>query len=245
MIFDGLNFLGESLFGPSVSVDAVVARMDEVGIHRSVLCAFKPRDYRLEGGNERVADAVAANADRFVGFVRVDPHLGAREAERGLHELDLRGIFLHPWEETFRINAQVVDDVLEVAATNAAPVLVASGYPWLSEAPQISEIAQRFPNVTFIATNGGQINMSGLGQVDAELALASSQNLIIQTAGVYREDFLEQVVKNFGSERLMFASSFPLLDSALEIRRVTWAHFEPADAELILGLNLRRLLNSA
>ena len=33
------------------------------------------------------------------------------------------------------------------------------------------ELAGRFPGVRFVATNGGQINISGLGQTDVELAL--------------------------------------------------------------------------
>ena len=91
----------------------------------------------------------------------------------------------------------------------AVPVLIAAGYPWLSEGLQIGELAARFPDVTFIASNGGQINVSGLGQSDSELALERCPNLYVQTAGVYREDFLENVVARFGAERLLFASGFP------------------------------------
>ena len=40
-------------------------------------------------------------------FARVDPNLGddaAAELERATGELGLRGLFLHPWEETFRVH---------------------------------------------------------------------------------------------------------------------------------------------
>ena len=43
---------------------------------------------------------------------------------------------------------------------------------------------RRHPHTTFVATNGGQINICGLGQQDAELALAANPNLHLQTAGV-------------------------------------------------------------
>lgn len=245
MIFDGLTFIGESLFGARASAAQLISRMDELGIDRSVVCGFKPREYRIERANDEVAEAVRASSGRLVGFVRVDPHLGEAEVERGLDELGLQGVFLHPWEETFRISGPLVNAILQVASDKVVPVLVAAGYPWLSEAPQIGELARRFPNVRVIATNGGQINISGLGQIDAEVALDANANLAVQTTGVYREDFLENVVERFGAERLIFASSFPLLDPALEIRRVTWAHFAERDAELILGGNLSRLLGVA
>jgi hypothetical protein len=65
------------------------------------------------------------------------------------------------------------------------------------------------PHATVVATSGGQINISGLGQTDAELALAAAANLCLQTTGVYREDFLDAVVARFGPGRLLFASAFP------------------------------------
>jgi len=117
------------------------------------------------------------------------------------------------------------------------PVIVAAGYPFLSEALQLGALARRFPDVVFVATNGIQLNISGLGQTDAELALAGADNLLLQTAGVYREDFIEGVVRRFGARRVLYASSYPLLDPRLEIRRVQWAAFSEADSGALLGGN--------
>jgi predicted TIM-barrel fold metal-dependent hydrolase len=124
------------------------------------------------------------------------------------------------------------------------PVIVAAGYPWLSEALQVGALARRFPDVTFVATNGLQLNISGLGQVDAELALAAAGNLLLQTAGVYREDFLEGVVRRFGAGRLLFASAYPLLDPRLEIKRVQWAAFSDDEAAALLGGNAQTVFRT-
>jgi len=179
-----------------------------------------------------------------VGLVRVDPLLGEEaqaEAERGLAELGLAGIFLHPWEETFGIADARVDPVVEVARAHQAPVLVAAGYPWLSEGLQVGELASRFPDVAFVATNGLQINISGLGQTDAELALADNDNLALQTSGVYREDFLEGVVRRFGANRLLFASAYPRFEPELEVKRAQWAAFSADERDAILHGNATRL----
>jgi uncharacterized protein len=218
--------------------------MDAAGVDRAVACPVKPRGYHLGEANDAVAEAVAVGGGRLVGLARVDPLQGGdaeRELERGLADLGLRGLFLHPWEETFRIADRRVDAVVEVARAHGVPVVVAAGYPWLSEALQVGELAGRFPDVTFVATNGIQLNISGLGQVDAELALAAAPNLRLQTAGVYREDFLEGVVRRFGAERVLYASAFPLLDPRLEIRRVQWAAFSDAEAAALLGGNAQAL----
>ena len=89
-------------------------------------------------------------------------------------------------------------------------------------------------------TNGGQFNISGLAQFDAELALRNA-NVHVHTTGMYREDFLERVAATFGAERLLFASGAPIFSMAYERRRVDLAHFGDAGRDLILGGNAARV----
>jgi predicted TIM-barrel fold metal-dependent hydrolase len=191
-----------------------------------------------------VAESVRAHSDRLLGIARVDPLLGDEavvELERALGELGLKGLFLHPWEETFRVNDPLVDSVVEVARDHEVPVVVAAGYPWLSEGLQVGELARRFPDVSFVATNGLQINIAGLGQVDAELALADNANIAIQTSGVYREDFIEGIVERYGVERVLYASASPVFDPRLELLRVRWAHFDEQQQQALLAGNATRI----
>ena len=243
MTVDSLTFVGESLFGQRATVDELLRALDETEIERAVVCPLRPRSYRLEEANDAVAAAVAQHPDRLTGFARVDPNLGEdAEAElaRATGELGLRGLFLHPWEETFRIHDRSVDALLDGLEL---PVLVAAGFPWLSEGLQVGELARRHPSVRIVATNGCQINISGLGQTDAELALAESPNLTVQTTAVYREDFLEGVCARFGAERLLYASGFPFFDPRLEVLRVRWApNLDEHARALVLGDNADRLL---
>jgi len=245
MIVDSLVFLGPSLYGPDVAVDDLLRALDGAGIDRAVAVPAKPRGYHLGPANDLVAAAVRANPDRLAGFARVDPNLGddaVAELERCFATLGLAGLFLHPWEDTFRVSAPLVDPVVRVAREHGRPVIVAAGYPFLSEGLQVGDLARRFPEVQVVATNGGQLNISGLGQTDVELALEANANLAVQTAGVYREDFLENVVARFGAERLLFATAFPVYDPRLELRRGQWMHV-PEDARAaVLGGNAERLL---
>jgi predicted TIM-barrel fold metal-dependent hydrolase len=113
----------------------------------------------------------------------------------------------------------------------------------VSEGLQVGELARRHPQTTIVATNGAQINISGLGQRDALLALEASPNLVIQTTGVYREDFLEGVARHFGAGRILFASGFPRFDPRLELLRVQWApNLDEAARVAILAGNAERLL---
>jgi predicted TIM-barrel fold metal-dependent hydrolase len=221
VIVDALVFAG----------DGLVATLDDAGIDRAIVCAPRARGHGYDVANERVGELVRAHPDRLVPCVRVDPLApGATGA---------RLLFFHPWEDAFRVNERAVDAVVD----GAAAVIVATGYPFVAEALQLAELARRHPHTQFVATNGAQINISGLGQEDAFLALDSSPNLAVLTSGVYREDFLEGVVERFGAERLLYASAYPQFDPRLELLRVRWAPKLDAQSQAaILGGNATRLL---
>jgi uncharacterized protein len=241
MTIDAFTFLGQSLFGYGQTVDDLLARLDAAEIDEAVVCPVKPRGYHLGPANDVVAAAVARQS-RLVGLVRVDPNLGdeaVAELGRGVQTLGLHGLFLHPWEELFRVNAPLVDPLLSRCAELDVAVLIAAGYPWVSEAAQIGDLARRFPRVRLVMTHGGQINISGLGQADAMQVLRKHANVSMETSGVYRQDFLEDVVAELGAERVLFGSNSPRMDPRLEVERVRWAKVADADKALILDGNAR------
>lgn len=241
MTIDAFTFLGQSLCGYGQTVDELLARLDAAEIDQAVVCPVKPRGYHLGPANDVVAEAVAREP-RLVGVVRVDPNLGDEalaELERGVETLGLHGLFLHPWEELFRVNAPLVDRLLGRCAEVGVAVLIAAGYPWVSEASQVGDLARRFPRVPLVMTHGGQINISGLGQADAMQVLRKHPNVSMETSGVYRQDFLEDVVAELGAERVLFGSNSPRMDPRLEVQRVHWAKIAEADKALILDGNAR------
>jgi uncharacterized protein len=248
MIFDSLTFHGACLHGWTVARDELLAALDGSEATRAVAVAPKPPDYRYEPANDETAELARAHPDRVTGLVRVDPWRpdAADEVERGLGQLGLAGLFLHPWEECFRVNMPSVDAVVAVAARHGVPVVVAAGFPWVSEALQAGDLARRFPDTPFVLTTGGQINISGLGQVDAELAVEQNANVYLQTSGVYREDFITGVAARCGADRLLYASGFPQFEPRLERRRVEWAaELGADDRQQILWDNAARLFGAS
>jgi predicted TIM-barrel fold metal-dependent hydrolase len=240
---DAFTFVGESLFGPGQTSAELLSRMDAAGVERAVVCPLKPRGYHLGPANDLVAEAVA-HQPRFVGLARVDPNLeheAVLELERATRELGLCGLFLHPWEEHFRVNGPRVDPILARCAELQIPVVIASGYPWVSEASQVGDLARRFPDVTLVMTHGGQINISGLGQADALNTLQRQPNVCMETSGVYRQDFLEDVATLIGPERVLFGSNSPFMDMRLEVERARWANLAEDSKTLMLAGNAERI----
>jgi len=120
-------------------------------------------------------------------------------------------------------------------------VLVATGYPWVSEAAQVGDLARRHPDVSLIMTHGGQINISGLGQMDAFEVLRRHSNVCMETSGVYRQDFILEVVDQLGPDRVLFGSNSPRMDVRLEVERVRRANVNEAARTLMLEGNARRV----
>lgn len=241
-IVDALVTVGPSLFDDGLAIGDIEQVMRRAEITQAVLVPARPPGYLLDEGNDLVAEIAARDPDAFVALARVDPNRPDAVAtlERALGN-GLRGLYLHPQQEVFRINDRRVDVLIERCGSGRLPVVVASGYPWVSEALQVAELARRHPDVTFVMTNGGQFNISGLGQFDAELALLAHDNLLIQTAGVYRQDFIERTVEKFGAGRVMFASATPAFDCSYEILRVRLSRLAVADREAVLGGTARRV----
>jgi uncharacterized protein len=243
--FDAHAHIGRSLFGVELSVDDLLASMDGNGVERAVLAPLKPPGYDLAPENDRVGQAVRLHGDRFCGFARVDPWQGERavvELRRAHEDLGARGLFLHPFEEQFAANSELVFPLMELLQERGLPLLLAGGYPLFSHPSQVGDLAQRFPGVTIIATHGGQLNISGLLLDDASRMLRSNPNVIMETSGVYREDFIEDMVSELGAGRVLFGSNAPYMDQGFETLRVRLAHLSATDKRALGYENMAGIL---
>lgn len=246
-LFDAHVRLGNSLYGYSLDVSQLLTQMADLGIGRAVLCPVRPAAGGQAAANDLIATAVRLDPARFVGFARIDPwggSAGCAELERCVRGLGMRGLLLDPWEDHFVVSSTLVDPIVELADELGLVVLLAGGYPNFSHPSQIGALAARHAEVRFIATHGGQLNISGMLLTEARAMLAAHPNVSIETSGVYRLDFIEDTVAEFGAGRVVFGSGAPVFDQRLEALRIRLAHVSDAIREAIGGLNMAALLDS-
>lgn len=240
--------LGQSIYGYGQDLETLLKALEQHKIDHAVVCPVQPLDYHLGPENERVAKAVAAHPHCLTGFCRVDPRRpdAVTELQRCITELGLKGLFLHPWEETCAVNAPCVKTLLKSAQELQIPVMLAGGHVRVSMPSQMANLARSFPDLTLVITSGGQINISGIMLAEATTLLQEHPNLILESSGIYREDFIEDLVPLIGSERLLFGSNSPEYCLGLEVLRARLAHLNDADRDnlsfrtgaRILGLDL-------
>lgn len=241
-VVDGLVFVGSSLLTRSVDLSDLAESLRTCDVAGAVIAPLKPPGYDLPPANDVVL-AWASDDPRLLALCRVDPWQGAQAAAelRRAHRLGARGVLLHPWEESFDIGGDAAVAVAAVAADLGLPLVIPSGFPWRSEALQVAELAARFPDLTVVMTNGGQLNMSGLAGGDVDKALGGAPNLVVQSSGLYRQDFLDAAVARFGADRVAFGSSTPYFDMRLEAARarlIACRSYE--DRAMVLAGNTRR-----
>jgi predicted TIM-barrel fold metal-dependent hydrolase len=70
-------------------------------------------------------------------------------------------------------------------------------------------------------------------------------NLHLETSGLWNYMSLEHIARNWGAERLIFGSRSPWHSVGLAIGMVTMANLPAAQRAMILGGNIRRLMEAA
>lgn len=245
MIIDIHVHEGKSLLGYELDIQKLLDNMQKTGIDRAVLHPFKPYDYHFEPENSRISEIVKKHPDKFHAFGRIDPwrrDYAISEIKRIFEELNFVGIFLHPMEEQFSLTSPILHPVLNLMREYKKPVMVSGGHVRVSHPRQIEYIAGEYPDITFIATSGGQINISGMMLGEAEAMLTNRPNVYMETSGIYRRDFIERMTKKLGAERILFGSGAPYYDQAFELERIKTAEIPEEEIKKILGENALREL---
>ena len=242
MIVDALVYAGANLYGGGRSLPDLLAHARGAGLDCVVAAPAKPRDYDLAGASERLAEECAASSGRAVCLARLDPWQDDAPARLAalLEHPAVRGLLLHPWEETFPANHERALALAVQAAALGRPVIVEAGHPLVAEALSLADLARRVEG-TVVMTRGGQVNMAGLAQQSADLALEAAPNLCALSAGMYRQDWLEGCVRHFGAARLLYGSCAPVFDLGYEFERVRRAAMDEDERAAVQGGNAAAL----
>jgi hypothetical protein len=205
------------------------------GITRTVIFPAFHSDY--ERASRLVAELCAREPARLVpfAFVHAERDRG-RVAERlrpARHAPRFRGIKVH------RHDARLSREICEVARRMELPVL----YDVAGETASVELFAREFPTVDFVIPHLGSFADDWGAQKALIDPLRRLANVHADTSGVRRFDVLEEAVRRAGPGKLVFGTDGPWLHPAVELAKIRALGLAPADARLVLGGNLARLIN--
>lgn len=225
----------------------LLAALDDAGIARAAVSAGGVIDplrlsrQLIDGGhieadadNEAVLRAAAASDDRFVPFYFANPHRGA--APYGKVGADYRGVEISPAVHGVALTDPRVVEIVAAADDLGHPVYAVPVARPGSGVDAITELARRFPRVTFV------VGHAGIGNIDyhgIDLA-APWPNVVIETSGGYTS-VLRMAIDRLGAGRVLFGSELPLQHPLVELTKLAVLDLTPTQRRLILWDNARRL----
>lgn len=236
--------VGPTLHGIAFTIDDLAQAMERADLDGALVSCLKPSNYGFDAANKTLAREISGHAG-IVGLARIDPwqrEEALKAVRRAVEEYGLVGLHLNPWEENYAVSDPLVDPLLRYVAEQDLVVRIAAGYPVVSHALQILELAQRHPAARTLLTHGAQLDNSGLSIRDALLLAKRTTHTYFETSGVYRRDFIEDLVASIGAKRVFFGSNAPIQEIEPELERILAAHLSPQERDAVLGGSLAEYL---
>lgn len=193
------------------------------------------------------ADAVAVmrrHPERVACYCYVNPRRGAdalAELRRRIEDDGMVGVKL--WVATL-VDDPLVYPFVELAIGYNVPLLVhawrktVGQLAYESTASHVARLAARYPEAKLLMAHLG-------GQVESAMnAVAPYPNICVDTSGTpVGGAEVALAVRRLGASRVVFGSDLPGASMASNIGKVLGAGLSPAELDLVLGDNMRRLLD--
>ncbi|RLG51382.1 MAG: hypothetical protein DRO00_07280 [Thermoproteota archaeon] len=160
--------------------------------------------------------------------------------EDGVKHKGFKGIKLHPRNEAFPINSEkLVFPIAELASKLKVPLLFHTGDPdtyGFAQPTLVGDLADTFPEVTIIVGHMGKRLYE-----DAILVARWFDNIILETS-FHTPREIRRAVERVGADRVVYGSDMPFGIPEISIMSVRLCKISEKEKELILGLNMARIL---
>jgi uncharacterized protein len=242
-VFDAHAHLGLDEDGRSLSLERLLAQLDDAGARRA--CVFPLHDperkpaYRLP--NDRVLAWAGESDGRLIPFCRLDPAEEPRaEGERCLAR-GARGIKLHPRAQAFAFDGPAMDGIFALASEAGVPILIHAGRGMPPIADGLANLALRHPDVVLILAHAAICDQGVLVS-----RLADHPNVLYDTSCFFPFDLIALLAR-VPAERVVFASDPPYgLTAAglyFALRIAAHAGLEERATRLLVGETMAALLD--
>ena len=222
---------------------------DRVGVER--LCVFmgypmtqNPTPARLREENDQVLQALEHHHDRAFGFAYVSPEhpeASVREIDRCIRDGPMVGIKL--WVAK-KCSDPAIDPIIRRAAELQAVIFQHTWIKTGGELPgestpyDLIELAGRHPDVPLICGHTG-----GNWELGIRIVRSHPRIHIDMAGSDPTSGMAEMAVRELGAERVLYGSDVAGRSFASQLAKIRSARVPDAAKRLILGGNLRRLLD--
>lgn len=222
-----------------LDVRAWLEHADRWSIDHAVVAPAEPHVAVLNReGNEQVAALAAGRPERLSGLAVANPWWGTDAVALLEKAFDsgLRGLYLDPGRQGFRLSEPIVWPLLEFCEKQGKPVYCHTGTPIFSMPFQLAEVARRFPGITFIMGHGAYTDF----WYDVTAAARQADNIVVDSSCVVG-GLLGSILEGLGSDRVLFGSGYPASLPENELEKIDLLELEPADKEALFCKTAHRV----
>lgn len=190
-------------------------------------------------GNACMRKVAGNSSGRIMPCYVLNPNLGSSEMPEGdllLQKLKTEkpaAVKLFPQTKGYSLGPFYSGELLEVLDASGLPVLLDSNEVVFDRLP---DVANSYPNIKFVILRHGFNDSRYLVPLIKKL-----KNVYFDTSIMIDTCLIEEIVRKFGSEKLLFSSGMPFYVPAGALSMVLYARIKDSDKENILSGNWARI----
>ncbi len=227
---------------PDSSAEALVRRMDRLGIDAAAVASLRGVFSDWRAGNDETLDAARRHPGRIIPFANLGPTGGWSGAEVAvLAGLGFRGIRLHPLFHRYALTDPVLHNVCDVAGQYGLPIVLPTRpmMNWRFATVPVEgfqALASAHPRTSFLLSGPNY-----LGEAQAALrCLRECPNVRIEISCLQGFDAVGRMADEAGADRVLFGTGAPLHAAACNVDKFNHARLNQSDRAAVGSENALR-----
>jgi predicted TIM-barrel fold metal-dependent hydrolase len=220
-----------------VTPEMLIQEMDRNRISSALVVSTLGILYSYDTGNDDVLAASKTNA-RLIPVATIDPrrYFGSESDLQSLKSRGFKAIRFYPAEQGWPIDSAAFAQLLKKLAPSGMPVMINAGRP--GDPTAVARAAGDYPGSVVLCS----VSLDVLA--DTIAVMSEHANLMVETHELHVPGGLEAIAERAGANRIVFGSGAPSRSIGSSLYYVTSAGLSDADKMLMLGGNIRRVLEA-
>jgi len=212
--------------------------MDQNRVSKAVTLSLKGVLYDHPEGNDETLAACAGN-ERLIPAATLDPrkYIGDESTPKTLERAGFKLLRLFPDLQGWPITYAPVRSILGALRETNMPLLISA--PTYGMATEIADLVAGW-SFPVVLSGVGYWNMS-----EAIVLMRAQENIFVETSYLDSPDAIEILVREVGSDRVLFGSNTPVTYFRGPYLSVVHSTVPERDKEAIFYLNAQRVLGGA
>lgn len=241
--FDANIWLGKPAFFPlakELSADGLERILDKYGIKWALISHWDSVKFSAQEGNEALLDVDGSLPDNVYTVwtgLPTTPEEQSPLPGTGKPHPRVRGVRVFPRTHQYKLAPWVVGGLCEWCINFRLPLFI-----WHVEIEwdEVYSLAKSFPGLNIIIETQWQKIIYHLRNLVN--LMKACPNVFVESSNLIGQDNISYLVKNPGSDKLLFGSFLPVNDPYASMGMILDSEISKSEMEKIAGLNLKTLI---